>query len=111
MCFQTNTNFKVKVLDAVLKVRKVQVSSNAYLGITSVLKENTAKYLIRRVIIRSYSISARSMSRSVDHVFRCVIPQRVVVGNVNNNAFNGAFRNNPFNQKLQYDLMWFLKNN
>ena len=56
MCSETNPNFKVKVLDAVLKVRKV---SNQ--------------------IIKSYYISAGSMSRSVDHVFRGVIPQRVVV--------------------------------
>ena len=49
MCSETNPNFKVKVLDAVLKVRKVHVSMNAYLRITSALKENTAKYPVRRV--------------------------------------------------------------
>ena len=35
ICFETNSNFKVKVMDAVLKVRKVHISPNAYLGITS----------------------------------------------------------------------------
>ena len=35
MCSETNPSFKVKVLDAVLKVRKVYISPNAYLGITS----------------------------------------------------------------------------
>ena len=79
MCSETNPNFKLKVLDAVLKVRKVHISPNAYLGITSALKDNTAKYPIRRVIIKSYSISAGSVSRSVDHVFRDVIPKEVVV--------------------------------
>ena len=39
------------------------------------------------------------MSRSVDHVFRVVIPQRVVVGIVDNDAFNGELRKNPFNFK------------
>ena len=34
MCSETNPYFIVKVLDAVLKVRKVHISSNAYLGIT-----------------------------------------------------------------------------
>ena len=89
MCSETNPRFKMKALDAVLKVRKVHISSNAYLGITSALKENTAKYPIGRVIIKSYSISAGSMSRSVDHVFCDVIPQRVVVGLVNNDTFKG----------------------
>ena len=58
---ETNPNFKMKVLDAAMKVRKVHISPNACLGITSALKENTAKYPIRRVIIKSYGISAGSM--------------------------------------------------
>ena len=53
MCAETNPNFKVKVHDAVLKVRKVRISSNAYLGITSTLKEDTAKYPVRRVVMTS----------------------------------------------------------
>ena len=97
MCAETNPNVKVKVLDAVLKVRKVYISSNAYLGITSALKQDMAKYPVRRLVIRSYSISAGSMSRSVDHIFRDVTPQSVVIGMVGNGAFNGEFRKNPFN--------------
>ena len=107
MCSETNPNFEVKVLDAVLKVEKVHISPNACLGITSASKENTARFPVRRVVVNSYSISAGSMSRSVDHVFRDVIPQRVVVGIVDSDAFNGAFRKDPFQfQKLQDDLMW-----
>ena len=105
-------SIKVKVLDAVLRVGKVHISPNAYLGITSVLKGNTAKYPIRRLIIKSNSISSGSMSRSVDHVFRDVIPQRVVVGIVDNDAFNRAFRKNPFNFKnCKMTLCGLLKNN
>ena len=37
---------------AVLKVRKVHMGSNAYLGITSASKKNTAKYPISHVIIK-----------------------------------------------------------
>ena len=112
MCSDTNPKFKVKVLDSVLKVRKAHISSNAYLGITSALKKNTAKYPIRHVIIKSYSVSAGSMSRSVYHVFRNVIPQRVVVGIADNDAFNGAFRKNPFNLKnYRITLCGFLENN
>ena len=106
MCSETNPNFKVKVLDTVLKVRKVHISPNVYLGITSALKENTAKYPIRRVIIKSYSISAGCMSRTVDHVFCDIVLQKVIVGILDNDLFNGAFRKNPFQfQKLQDDLL------
>ena len=49
ICSKKNPNFKVKVLDAVLKVRKIHISPNAYGGITSALKENRAKYPIINV--------------------------------------------------------------
>ena len=56
------------------------------------------------------SISAGSMSRSLDHVFRDVIPQRVVIGMVDNDAFNDAFRKNPFNfQNYKMTLCGLLK--
>ena len=58
---QRNSNFKAKLLDTVLKVRKVHISSSAYLGITIALKEDTAKYPVRHVVIKSCSISADSM--------------------------------------------------
>ena len=112
MCSETNPNFKMKVLGAVLKVKKVHISLNAYLGITRALTKNIAKYLVRGVIIKSYSISAGSMSISADHVFRDVIPQRVVVRIVDNGAFNWAFRKNTFNFKNnKISLCGFLKNN
>ena len=47
----------------------------------------------------------------MDHVFRDVIPQRVVVGIVDNDAFNRAFRKNPFNFKnYKMTLHGLLKN-
>ena len=108
ICGETNPIFKVKVQDAVFKVRKVHISSNACLGITNALKGDTAKYPIICVVIKSYSISAESMSRSVDHVFRDVIPQRVVIGMVDNDAFNGAFRKNPLNFQNYKMTLWEL---
>ena len=52
------------------------------------------------------------MSRSVDHVFRDVIPQRVAIRVVDNDAFNDAFRKNPFNfQNYKITLCELLKNN
>ena len=64
------------------------------------------------MIIKGYSISAGSMSRSVYYVFRDVIPQRVVVRIADNYVFNGAFRKNPFNfQNYEMTLRGHLKNN
>ena len=46
------------------------------------------------------------MSRGVDHLFCDVMAQRIVVGIVDNDAFNGAIQKEPFQYpKLQDDLM------
>ena len=45
-------------------------------------------------------------------MFHDVIPQRVVAGIVDNDAFNGAFSKNPFNfKKYKMTLCGRLKNN
>ena len=52
------------------------------------------------------------MSRSVGHVFRDVSALRGVVGIFGNDAFNGAFRKNPFSfQSYKMTLSGLLKNN
>ena len=112
MCSEINLSFQVKLLDAVLKVRKMHISSNAYLGITNALKEDTAKYPVRHVVIKSYSISAGSISSSVDYVFRDVILQRLSVEIVDNDASNGTFEKNPFNfQNYKMTLCGLVKSN
>ena len=82
MCSEINLSFQVKLL---------HISSNAYLGITSALNEDTAKYPVRHVVIKSYSISAGSISSSVDYVFRDVILQRFSIEIVHNDASSGTF--------------------
>ena len=36
-------------------------------------------------------------SKTLDNVFSGQVPKRIIVGLVGNNAFNGAFKRNPFN--------------
>ncbi|XP_070546113.1 uncharacterized protein F54H12.2-like [Ptychodera flava] len=43
------------------------------------------------------------MSFNKDHIFLGQLPKRVVLGLVDNNAFNGSYKKNPFNFK-HYDM-------
>ena len=112
MSAELNPVYKVKINETTLKVRKVEISSPTYLGILGALKTSTAKYPIKRSMIKIHTISAGTMSKNLDNVFRGRIPERIVVGIVDNDAFNGAYKKNPFNfQNYKLTSCGLIKNN
>jgi hypothetical protein len=55
--------FKVVVTEASLLVRKVKISPSVYLALAKTLENGTAKYPIRRVICKSFTIPAGVLGR------------------------------------------------
>ena len=63
-------------------------------------------------MIKVHSIPRGTMSKSIDNIFRGRIPERIVVGLVDNEAFNGAYKKNPFNfQNFKLTSCGLIKNN
>ena len=91
------SDFKVKIVDASVFIRKVKVSSAVMLGHVKALEKGTAKYPLRRVICKMVSVPRGNLSLTQDHVFLGQLPHRIVVGCVSNEAFNGRYTKNPFN--------------
>ena len=55
------------------------------------------KIPIRRVEVKTFTISAGLLSKIEDHLFQCQLPKRIIVGMVKNTAMNGTWKTNPFN--------------
>jgi hypothetical protein len=89
--------FKVRILSAAMLVRKVKVSPSIYLAHARTLENGMAKYPIRRVICKSFTIPAGFMNVSQEKLFSGQLPTRLVLGCVDNRAFNGDLARNPFN--------------
>lgn len=89
--------YKVIISHASLFVRKVLVSPDTFLGHVEALKHAPALYPIRRVQCKVLSIPRGNMSFTPDDVFLGQIPKRIVLALVENEAFNGAYKKNPFN--------------
>ena len=53
------------------------------------LNTETAKYPLRRVEVKTFTVSAGTQSKIEDHLFQGQMPKRTVVGLVANDAFNG----------------------
>ncbi len=89
--------FKVVVTAASLLIRKVKISPSVYLAHAKVLESATAKYPIRRVICKPFTIPAGYLDVSHEKLFSGQLPTRLIVGLVDNTAYNGDRGRNPFN--------------
>ena len=89
--------FRVKLIDAYLKVRKVKVNPSISLAHEVALKKGPAIYPVRRVDCKSFIIPSGNPSLQKDNLFNGLVPKSFVFGLVESASFNGAYKKNPFN--------------
>lgn len=91
------TTSKLKITQAMLTVRKVKVNPKIMLAHATILEKSTIKYPIKRVELKSFTITQGLSAKILDNVSLGPLPKKVVFGFVASNAFNGDFTLNPFN--------------
>ena len=91
------TQFKVKITSAALAIRKVKISPSVYLAHAKTLESGMAKYPIRRVVCKTFTVPTGYLDVSQEKLFSGQLPTRLVLGCVDNRAFNGDLSLNPFN--------------
>ena len=79
-----------------LYVRKVKLSSSVFLGHAKALQSGTAKYPVRRVTCKLVTIPTVYYDISHEKLFSGLLPTRIIVGLVRNDAFSGSRTYNPF---------------
>ena len=62
-----------------------------------------AKYPIKRVVCKTFTIPRGKLDFSQENVFAGQLPTRLVIGMVDNDAYNGGYGKNPLNFK-HYNL-------
>jgi len=88
---------KEVITHAFLFVRKVKIMPSVFVAHAKTLERGTAKYPIRRVVCKSFTIPEHYLDVTHEKLFSGQLPSRVVVGLVSNRAFNGHAQSNPFN--------------
>jgi len=78
-------------MDCKLYVRKVRVSPSVYIGHAKALEHSNAKYPIRRAVCKTFIVSNGVMNFTQENLFTGQMPTRLVVGFVDNDAFNGTY--------------------
>ena len=96
---ERNARYKMKILEAVLLVRKVLILPVVALAHDKALEKANAKYPIRRVECKTFSIPRWNLDVSQENMFLGQVPSRLVLGIVDNDVFNGTYAKNSFNLK------------
>ena len=90
---------KVSLKEVVLFLHKVKPNSSIQLAHTKALQLATAKYPLRHVEVKSFTVPMGNRSITKENLFLGQLPTQIVVGVVDNNAYNGAIHKSPFNFK------------
>ena len=80
---------KVRIIHASMFARKVKLIPSAFLAHAKTLEDGTAKYPIRRVVCKTFAVPQNYLDVTHEKLFFGQLPTRIVVGLVNNQAFNG----------------------
>ena len=90
-------SFKVDILSAKLFVRKLKITPSLCLAHERILQQKTVKYPITRVECKVIHLPQGQKSFTHDNLFLGQLLKRIVLGLVNNRAFNGDISLNPYN--------------
>ena len=86
-----NPDYKVQIVDAVLFARKAVLSPTVQMAHIKALEKGTAKYPIRPVDCKVYSIPQGAMSHTHENLFLGTLPKRLIIWCIDNDAYNGEF--------------------
>ena len=94
-----NANTKISWKDVALFCRKVKPNPAVQLAHTKALFHGTAKYPLRRVEVKTFTVPQGNCSISKENLFLGQLPTRLVFGVVDKGAYNGVMTKSPFNFK------------
>ena len=76
---EANPSYKVKLISAVLLVRKVKLSPSVFLAQAKALESGLAKYPIKRVVCLTYTIPTGNLDGNHEKLFTGQLPSRLVI--------------------------------
>ena len=92
--------YKTVITHISVFVRKCTLNPSVFLSQARILNGGgTAKYPLKRVSVRPYSIPAGSLGTIQDNLFLSQLPNRIIVCLVDSDAYSGKITKNPFNFK------------
>ena len=89
--------FTVVYEEAVLRIRRIKAVPSFLSAVENNLNMQNALYPIQHTEVTTYTIPTGNKSHNKEVLFRGRMPKLVIVGFVTNSAYNGTYKENPFN--------------
>ena len=90
--------YKISIVDAILYVKKIELTPSVFNAINTVLNDKYAQYAITRTTPKVFTVPRGQQSQHIDNAFLGKIPKCVVaVCMMNNDSYNRNYKKNPFN--------------
>ncbi len=88
--------YKICIENIWLKVRRVKVSPSVMLAHSLALEKTTAKYPIKRVVLKPIVIPTAAKNLTIPSIHIGTMPSRVVIGFIHTDQLAGEYTLNPF---------------
>ena len=95
--------YKIIIVDAILYVKKIELTPSVFNAIDTVLNDKNAQYAITRTMPKVFTVPRGQQSQPIDNAFLGEIPKHIAVCMMDNDSYNGNYIKNPFNFK-HYNL-------
>ena len=95
--------YKIIMVDAILYVKKIDLTPSVFNAINTVLNDKNAQYAITRTTPKVFTLIRGQQSHHIDNAFIGEIPKRIAVCMMDNDSYNGNYKKNLFNFK-HYNL-------
>ena len=90
-------NYRSIITHASFFARKIRLNPAVALAQAKALEIAPAKYPVKRVVVKTFTVPQGNASVVQDNLFLSQTPNRLVIGLVASDAFNGSIITNPFN--------------
>ena len=89
--------YKIIIMDAILYVKKIELTPSVFNAINTVLNDKNAQYAITRTTPKVFTVPRRLKSQHIDNAFLGEIPKHIAVCMMNNDSYNENYKKNPVN--------------
>ena len=93
----TNPAYKITIVDAILYVKKIELTPSVFSAINTVLSDKNAQHAITRTTPKVFTVPRGQQSQHIDNAFLGEIPKCIAICMMDNDSYNGNDKKNPFN--------------
>ena len=89
--------YKITILEAILYVKKIELTPSVFNAINTVFNDKNAQYAIKRTTPKVFTVPRGQRSQHIDNAFLGEIPKCIAICMMDNDSYIGNYKKNPFN--------------